>query len=199
MTLDKFIKKYTGKTCKHPQGIAGQCVCLYRCYLDEVLSVPQSPSVSGARLIWNTYSKDHFDRIPKSLFVAPQKGDIVIFDKFPGNPHGHVSICISAGVFSFTSFDSNWSVPKKAKIELHSYKYVIGWLRKKTNETLASKINMHFRNTFKREPEKEDNDYFLSRIGSDIKTEEQLIEKMKYWSAQSLAKWRKERKKVLGK
>lgn len=208
ISLDSFIAKYTGQTCEHPQGIDGQCVCLYRCYLDEVLEVPQSPSVKSARLLWNTYNPEYFDRIPKSIFPYMKRGDIVIFDAFPGNPHGHVGIVTkpSSSLFNFMSFDSNWSVPLKAYNEIHNHKYVLGVLRKK--ETLSpldkvrKSINPNFKEIYKREPVKEDNDYYLSRIGKPapvgIHTEAVLRNKMKYWAAQPHDKWLKERKKVLG-
>lgn len=132
MTLDQFIKKYNGKTPDFDGIFPGQCVDLYRLYCKEVLNVPQSPAVSGARLIWNTYLTDYFDRIPKAVFAIPKKGDIVVFKAFPGNPYGHVSICLDGSFWSFTSFDSNWSKPQTALIERHDYRYVLGWLRVKS-------------------------------------------------------------------
>jgi len=205
MTFDTFIQKWNGKKCTHPNGVAGQCVCLYRCYLDEVLNVPQSPPVSGARLIFNTYLTQDFDRIFKSALAIPRKGDIVIFNAFPGNPYGHVGMCVSANLFLFTSFDSNWSTPLKARIESHNYRYVLGWLRKKPTVTgldqVRASINDNFLEIYKRPAVKEDNDYYLSRIGQPapfgIHTEADLRDKMKFWYAQGEAAWLKERTKVL--
>lgn len=131
MTLQSFIKKYDGATVDYDGSFPGQCVDLYRFYLRDVLDVPQTPQVSGARLIWNTYSKDYFERIPNTFFAIPKEGDIIIWDAFPGNPYGHVGMCVSGRFLSFTSFDSNWSTPRKARIEQHDYKNVIGWLRPK--------------------------------------------------------------------
>jgi len=213
ISTDQFIQKYNNKICTHPQGIIGQCVCLYRCYLDEVLGVPQSPSVTGARLIWNTYLPQYFDRIPYTFFGSrPQKGDIVIFNSFPGNVYGHVGIADKpGGVFSFTSFDSNWSVPKHAKIETHSYRYVIGWLRRKTYAVVTDeKIKGMFRTTWKLEPAYGDWFYFRKRIqlGTIKDTIADVQSKMSYWqgvvypngnfSPAGDAKWQLEKEKVLG-
>lgn len=70
-------------------------------------------------------------------------------------------------------------------------------------DTVRASINQHFRNQFKREPVKEDNDYFLSRIGQPlpvgINTVDDLIEKMRFWSRQTKDQWLAERKKVLNK
>lgn len=72
-----------------------------------------------------------------------------------------------------------------------------------TLDTIRAGINQNFRNQFKREPEKDDNDYFLSRIGQPlpvgINTLADLIEKMRFWSRQTNAQWIEERKKVLNK
>lgn len=75
-----------------------------------------------------------------------------------------------------------------------------------TEETLdevRKSINTRFLKAFKREAVKEDNDYFLSRIGQlpprGINSGAELENKMKYWAAQGTAKWLIERKKVVGK
>lgn len=133
ITFDQFIAKYRGKTCTHPKGISGQCVCLFRCYVDEVLGVPQPPGVTGAAKLWNVADPKYFIRIPNSLTAVPRKGDAMIWYPWNGNPNGHVGMVISATILKFQSFDSNWSVPKKANIENHGYlsPRVIGWLRKR--------------------------------------------------------------------
>jgi murein DD-endopeptidase MepM/ murein hydrolase activator NlpD len=70
-------------------------------------------------------------------------------------------------------------------------------------ETVRKGINQNFRNQFKREPIKDDNSYWLSRIGQPepfgINSSMDLIDKMKYWNAQGEAAWKEERKKVLNK
>ena len=70
-------------------------------------------------------------------------------------------------------------------------------------ELVRGSINQHYRNQFKREPIKEDNDYFLSRIGQPepvgINTIADLITKMRFWSRQKDSAWKTEREKVLNK
>lgn len=141
MNLNQFVQKNTGKTVDYDGLFPGQCVDLYRLYVRDVLGFPQSPQVPSARLIWNTYLDEYFDRTPNTLFAIPQKGDIVIWRAFPGNPHGHVGICLSGKFWSFTSFDSNWSTPLKAKVEHHSYFNVMGWLRPKKTKHVIDRVN----------------------------------------------------------
>lgn len=68
---------------------------------------------------------------------------------------------------------------------------------------LRNSINSIFRIYYHRNPIKQDNDYYLSRIGQQepfgINTIDDLIEKMKYWSGRTTAEWMRERKKVLNK
>lgn len=66
-------------------------------------------------------------------------------------------------------------------------------------DELRVSINSLFRAIYHRKPVKEDNDYYLSRIGRTIFTLDKLIDVMKYWAAQPHQNWLKERKKVLGK
>lgn len=68
---------------------------------------------------------------------------------------------------------------------------------------LRKSINSLFRVIYHRNPIKDDNDYYLSRIGQQkpfgINTVDDLIEKMKYWSGRTTTEWLKERRKVLNK
>lgn len=68
-------------------------------------------------------------------------------------------------------------------------------------DVLRASINQYFRELFGREPEQEDNDYFLSRIGAKgqagIHTKDRLIRVMKYWNSRGKERWEQERKKVL--
>lgn len=179
MTFDEFVKKYNGETVDYDGSFPGQCVDLYRLYLRDVIDTPQTPAVSGARLIWNTAPQDHFEKIPNTLFAIPKKGDVIIWGAFHGNPYGHVGMCIVGRFLSFTSFDSNWSRQKKAGIEQHDYKNVIGWLRPKT----AIDIQKEFRDIWLRPGAKGELSYFERRLAiGSIRDVEDLRVKMRYWN-----------------
>jgi hypothetical protein len=131
MTFQQFANKYNGKYAKHPMGLGKQCMDVYRLYVDEVLKLPQSPGVIGAADIWNTYLKDHFDRIENTPEAIPQEGDIIIWQRASSLPYGHVAICANAGQLTFTSFDQNYPTGSPCHFQNHRYVNVLGWIRAK--------------------------------------------------------------------
>ena len=143
MNLDQFITKYNNKIVDFDGAYGGQCVDLYRQYVKEVLNVPQSPPVAGAKDIWNTYLPAHFDRFNNTPLGVPQKGDIIIWGSKYG-PYGHVGVYVSGNVLNFTSFDQNDPVGSRCHLQKHNYNGVLGWLRAKpvnlTPEQKESKI-----------------------------------------------------------
>lgn len=93
MTLTQFIKKYLGTKIDFDGKFGSQCVDLYRQYVQEVLNLPQTPSIDGA--------KDIIDN-PGSLKVTRDSsladyscGDILIWGKSSTNKYGHVAILVS--------------------------------------------------------------------------------------------------------
>lgn len=130
-SLDSFVNKYTDKTIDIDGAYGGQCVDLYRQYCKEVLAVPQSPGVIGASDIWDTYLKDHFDRIENTPTNIPQVGDIVIWNEKAGGGFGHVAIFLKGTTKSFHSFDQNFPTGSKCRVVSHHYNNVLGWLTPK--------------------------------------------------------------------
>jgi len=131
MNYLQFKKKYNGKGIDFDGHYGPQCTDLYRQYCKEVLGIPQSPGVKGAKNIWDTYLRDYFTRITNTPNGVPDQGDIVIW----GNgEYGHVGIFDNGTTSSFESFDQNYPVGSKCHIQGHYYKNVLGWLKfKKTD------------------------------------------------------------------
>ena len=138
MRFDEFIAKWNGKLLDWDGYYGGQCVDLYRQYCQEVLQIPQSPPVVGAKDIWGSYLKKHFDRINNDPMAVPVKGDIVIWDKYAGGGYGHVGVFVSGSVNSFESFDENWPVGSVCHIQKHNYTNVLGWLHPKNTHVVVS-------------------------------------------------------------
>jgi hypothetical protein len=131
MTLEEFIKKYTGKYIDWDGVYGAQCVDLYRFYCKEVLEVPQSPPIPGAADIWNNYLTAYFDKITNTPEGVPTKGDVMIWSKNTGGGYGHVAIFYDGTVSKFRSFDQNWPTGSPCQLVSHYYKNVLGWLRPK--------------------------------------------------------------------
>ena len=58
MTIDQFITKYLGKKVDWDGAYGGQCVDLFRQYLNDVLNFPQPRGVVGAADFWTNYDSD---------------------------------------------------------------------------------------------------------------------------------------------
>lgn len=129
ITLDEFVEKYSGKEIDFDGQYGGQCVDLYRQYVKEVLDFPQSPSVQGAKDIWNSYLEDKYLRITNTSDLVPQRGDVVIWNGKVGSGYGHIGVFIEGDINRFTSFDQNWKTLSVCEVVEHNYNCVIGILR----------------------------------------------------------------------
>ncbi len=133
MTLDQFIAKWTGIGIDFDGSYGNQCVDLYRMYVKEVLCIPQTPPVAGAKDIWN--SCPGFEKISNSPDAYPLKGDVMIWGSKYG-PYGHVAIVTEADINKFTCFSQN--DPSGSLPGLKTYKAwstLLGWLRAKEVNT----------------------------------------------------------------
>jgi len=135
MTLQEFIDKYDGKKIDYDGYYGTQCMDVYRQYVKEVLNIPQSPPVSGAKDVWDTYLPEYYERIPNTSTGVPRAGDIMIWGEEVG-PFGHIAIFMSGTERGFTSFDQNWpntGGTGVAHVQGHDYTGVLGWLHPKQN------------------------------------------------------------------
>jgi len=107
--------------------IAGQCVDIAKQYFQDILGLP---IFIGNAIDYWTNLPQGFTKIVKTPTNFPQQGDIIIWSKTLGQ-YGHISICSQADLNSFTSFEQNWPKGSPCHFMRHTYKYVLGWLRKK--------------------------------------------------------------------
>lgn len=129
MTYTEFRNKWIGKGIDFDGKFGFQCVDVYRMYCKEVLEIPQSPSVVGAKDIWDTYLRAYFEKIENTLTAVPEQGDVIIWNV---GTYGHIAICDSANIDSFISFEQNWTHldgTGVTELRTHQYKDVLGWLR----------------------------------------------------------------------
>ena len=180
MTLDQLIKKYDGEHVDYDYAFGPQCMDLYRKYVEEVLGLPQSRPVSGAKKVWDTYLKTKYDSFPNTPKAVPNNGDIIVWNAMSNNRYGHIAIFVHGNVKSFISFDQNWPVDSPCHLQQHGYSNIIGWLRVKKT---SFDIRTMFKDVWKRKAARGEELYFIKRIGKgSIKhTEKDIINKMKYW------------------
>lgn len=135
MNIQEFVAKYSGKGIDYDGHYGFQCVDLYRKYVQEVLNYPQSPGVSGAKDIWNSYLQEYFTRVANTPDGIPEPGDIMIWGDTYG-PYGHVAVVTKATLTTFTCFSQNDPTGSLCGEKLYrTYKPVLGWLHPKTPTT----------------------------------------------------------------
>lgn len=146
ISLDEFIKKWTGKTVDTDGIYPNQCMDLMHQYLIDCFDITD-PSVLAAESAYLSYQNIHSNG--KGLFEVktldglPQKGDIVFFGKQVGE-YGHVCIYVKGDAKNFKSFDANWPIGSLPHIQDHTFSGVIGWIRciKDTDVNVHNTENM---------------------------------------------------------
>lgn len=123
MTLKRFIVNNLNKKVDFDNKFGFQCVDLYRQYCKDVLGIPQTPAVEGAKDIWENHgslkqSKDSF-----------AIGDILIYDSTPSNKYGHVCILVSLlDSDTFIVFEQNGFEQSGAKLTVRNTTNLLGSL-----------------------------------------------------------------------
>lgn len=173
MTLQQFRDKYLGTKVDWDKAYGGQCVDLYRQYVNDVLKHPQPKGVVGAADFWTNYDTDpnlnqYYDKIPNTPAGVPEPGDVVIWNKKAGGGYGHVAIFLRGDVNAFTSLDQNWPHLNQVTETNHTYTNVYGWLRPKGTMDTISIPKATFEELVTKATKL---DAFRTTIGSDSATE----------------------------
>ena len=135
MTLDEFVKKYTGKRLE----VAGSANAIYQCtdlvngYIRDVLGLPIIEWTNA--IDFPKKAGDKYEWIANTPTGVPQKGDLIVFNI---GKYGHVSIFIDGDVNLFYSFDQNYPIRSSCHMQTHNYKNIVGWLRPKTQSNLTA-------------------------------------------------------------
>ena len=141
MTLKEFVEKNLGMRVRD-----GQCVALYRQYIQDVWQLPPLEGLSetgGAEGLFYRYETDvgpvtrgHLELIHYSAGMIPEPGDAVIFKASATNRFGHVAIHIDMEGSRMQVFEQDGIAvmrgePGGAKLGLWNFDRVLGWLRKR--------------------------------------------------------------------
>ena len=134
MNLKQFIKKYQDKSIDFDKRFGFQCMDTFNQYLVDVYKIKEPirefPVMSAFQLFDMAKRKPNFQTQNNGLFDIAKEGDIIVWNQGVG-PHGHVGICVKAGLMSLEVFEQNWNGVQKCVINKHGYKNIIGFFRLK--------------------------------------------------------------------
>lgn len=134
MRIDEFCTIKTREKVDFDGAFGAQCVDLFRQYSKDVLGLPHTGAVEGARQLFEDYEKlplekQFFERIPGTVENA-KTGDVVIWGMSPSNKYGHVAIVL--GVVDENNllvFEQDGFAQDGAKIKIRSKNNLLGFLR----------------------------------------------------------------------
>ena len=132
MKLDEFINKYINTKVDFDNAFGAQCVDLFRQYCKDVLNIPHTGAVEGAKDIFLNYDKlpleqKYFKKYSKN---NPEPADVIIWNQTRTNKYGHIAIVISSLsnnkvlVFEQDGFKQNG-----AKLSIRTTENMLGVLR----------------------------------------------------------------------
>ena len=133
MNIDQFMTRYCGKKIDFDGVFGAQCVDVFRQYCRDVLDIPHTGSVDGAKELYEKYAdlpleKKYFTRLAKS--ATPSIGMIAVWGATPTNKYGHVAIVIcKIGASGLLVFEQNGVLQDGAKIVQRSTQYLLGYLK----------------------------------------------------------------------
>lgn len=97
MKLDEFINKYIKTKVDFDGAFGAQCVDLFRQYCKDVLNIPHTGAVEGAKDLFLKYSELPLEikYFKKYQANCPECGDVAVWNSNLSNKFGHVAIIIS--------------------------------------------------------------------------------------------------------
>ena len=132
MKLDEFINKYINTKVDFDNAFGAQCVDLFRQYCKDVLNIPHTGAVEGAKDIFLNYDKLPLEQkyFKKYSTNNPKPADVIIWNETKTNKYGHIAIVISnlsnnkVLVFEQDGFKQNG-----AKLAIRTIENTLGILR----------------------------------------------------------------------
>lgn len=129
MSLSEFITKYRGQKVDFDNAYGAQCVDLFRQYCHDVLNIPHTGAVQGAKDIWLNYNNMPLEQKYFIKVDGPfRPGDILVWD---GGLYGHVAIFLAFLGTNFIVFEQDGYKQDGAKISLLKPSGLLGALRKR--------------------------------------------------------------------
>lgn len=133
MQLDEFVNKYLGKKVDFDKTFGAQCVDLFRQYCYEVLDLPHTGGVDGAKDLWEKYDDLPLEKLCfEKILKGPITGDVVIYGATKTNKYGHVAIVLAnMPGRDLLLFEQDGFKQDGAKIKIRNIDNLLGYLRRK--------------------------------------------------------------------
>lgn len=129
MTLDQFLNKYTGKKVDYDGVYGSQCVDLFRQYCKDVLEIPHTGAVEGAKDLWHRYHSLLEPKYFTRHSYGAKVGDVAIWDSTSTNRYGHVAIVVGVQDDEFLVFEQDGFTQDGAKFNIQKKQNLLGFLR----------------------------------------------------------------------
>ena len=129
MKLDEFINKHINTKVDFDNAFGAQCVDLFRQYCKDVLNIPHTGAVEGAKDIFLNYDKLPLEKRYFKKVENINYGDIVIWNSTKKNPYGHIAIAISSTPSEIIVFEQNGFTQEGALINSRNKDNLLGVLR----------------------------------------------------------------------
>ena len=129
MKLDEFINKHIKTKVDFDGAFGAQCVDLFRQYCKDVLNIPHTGAVEGAKDLILRYNSLPLEIKYFLLTSYGVCGDIVVYNSTKINPYGHVAIYISdMGLNEILVFEQNGFTQNGAELNIRGKENIIGYL-----------------------------------------------------------------------
>lgn len=131
MKLEDFINKYINTKVDFDGVYGCQCVDLFRQYCKDVLNIPHTGSVNGAKDLVLNYHKMEGEKKYFYLLSITQArtGDVVVWNKNATNNFGHVAIIIGFMKDGALVLEQDGFKQNGVKFKMRSLENVLGILR----------------------------------------------------------------------
>lgn len=132
MKLDEFINKYINTKVDFDNAFGAQCVDLFRQYCKDVLNIPHTGAVEGAKDIFLNYDKLPLEQkyFKKYSTNNPKPADVIIWNETKTNKYGHIAIVVSSlSNNKVLVFEQDGFKQDGAKLSIRTTENMLGVLR----------------------------------------------------------------------
>ena len=132
LRFDEFINKYINTKVDFDNTFGAQCVDLFRQYCKDVLNIPHTGAVEGAKDIFLNYDKLPLEQkyFKKYLTNYPEPADVIIWGETKTNKYGHIAIVISSlSNNKVLVFEQDGFKQDGAKLSIRTTENMLGVLR----------------------------------------------------------------------